>query len=490
MKPDNYPTDPTHLWEHFYRISQIPRPSKKETAVRQYVIDLAEQRDCPWRMDDTGNLLVTVAGSAGMEQCPTVIIQNHLDMVTVKTGDKEHDFDTQGLTLQVAQGWLQADCTTLGADNGLGCAAALALMTDPEVIHPPLELLFTVDEETGLGGALSLDASLLNGTLMLNLDTEDWNELYIGCAGGGGWEFGRSFATQSVPADPEHWQLSLKGLAGGHSGIQIHEQLGNAIKLLGQCLHDIDGLRLTSIDAGVAHNVIPREGRVGFTAPAGTGVSLQARLSELRKHWLAYLPAADAGLELALQPGVPERSISPLDSRLLLDMIAAFPHGPQAYSLALPGELVDLSINLAILRLDKGQLFMESSFRFFNDEQSRPLQQSVMALARAFGLQVTPVAGYPGWQPDFGSPLLQRARELHQRLFGFDPAVKAIHAGLECGILKGKKPDMDILSFGPTIRGAHSPTERLQIDTVAPFWQFLTGLLGQVDTIPGSDNHA
>jgi dipeptidase D len=477
MKPANYPAEPAQLWEHFYQITQIPRPSRHEAAVRQYVIDQAERCGHSWRMDTTGNLVIAVAASAGMAARPTVIIQNHLDMVTVKTADKVHDFQAQPLELQVEDGWLRADRTTLGADNGLGCAAALALMTDARISRPPLELLFTVDEETGLGGALNLDPGLLSGQLMLNLDTEDWHELYVGCAGGGGWEFTRSFAIGPVPAEAGQWRLSLRGLAGGHSGIQIHEQLGNVIKLLGQCLQGIEGVQLALFDAGVAHNVIPREGVIGFAGPAELGDRLALRLQQLRQQWLAYLPASDAGLELELQPARFEGVISAAHSREILDLVAAFPHGAQAYSLAKPAELVDLSLNLAILRLERGALFLESSFRYFNEAQSLPLQQQVLALARVFGLAVKPLDGYPGWQPDFDSPLLERASALHEQLFGQRPAVKAIHAGLECGILKGKKPDMDILSFGPTIRGAHSPTERLQIDTVAPFWQFLTELL-------------
>ncbi len=480
MKPDNYPTEPAHLWQHFYQITQIPRPSKREAAVRQYVIDQAELGGHTWRMDDEGNIVVAVAASAGMEARPTVIIQNHLDMVTVKTGDKEHDFDNDPLTLQVVDGWLRADRTTLGADNGVGCAAALAVMTDGCVVHPPLELLFTVDEETGLGGALNLDASLLSGTRMLNLDTEDWHELYVGCAGGGGWEFARSLTTEAVPADVEYWTLTLSGLAGGHSGIQIHEQLGNAIKLLGQCLQGVEGVRLAAFDAGVAHNVIPREGVVGFVCAVGGGEQLAVRLEEFRSSALGYLPAADDALAFDLQPGNFQRTLTRDDTRLVFDLIAAFPHGAQAYSLEQPADLVDLSINLAILRLCDGQLFVESSFRFFNEDQCQSLQQSVLALATAFGLTMTPVVGYPGWQPDFDSPLLAQAKALHERLFGHVPAVKAIHAGLECGILKSVKPDMDILSFGPTIRGAHSPTERLRIDTMAPFWRLLTELLAQM----------
>jgi dipeptidase D len=482
MKPANYPAEPAQLWEHFYQLTQIPRPSKQEAAVRQYVIDQAERCGHRWRMDTAGNLVIAVPASAGMAERPAVIIQNHLDMVTVKTSDKAHDFSTQALDLLVEDGWLSADRTTLGADNGVGCAAALALMTDDSIRRPALELLFTVDEETGLGGAMNLDSGLLSGKLMLNLDTEDWHELYIGCAGGGGWEFTRDFTTGPVPAGTQQWRLTLKGLAGGHSGIQIHQQLGNAIKLLGQSLQGFEGVQLAMVDAGVAHNVIPREGVLDFAAPPGCGEQMLARLQQLREQWLAYLPAADAGLEVELQPVQFERVLTVADSRDILDLVAAFPHGAQAYNLAKPAELVDLSINLAILRLAGGKLMLESSFRYFNEAQSLPLQQQVLALARLFGLVATPAVGYPGWQPDFDSPLLQRASALHQRLFGRRPAIKAIHAGLECGILKDKKPDMDILSFGPTILGAHSPTERLQIDTVAPFWQFLTELLTEITT--------
>jgi dipeptidase D len=480
MKPDNYPSAPAHLWQHFYAITQIPRPSRQEAAVRQYVIEQAERGGHPWRMDHEGNLLVTVAASAGMADREPVIIQNHLDMVTVKSADKEHDFSRDPLNLIVEDGWLRADRTTLGADNGVGCAAALSLMTDPDVVHPPLELLFTVDEETGLGGALRLDRSLLRGTRMLNLDTEEWQELYVGCTGGAGWEFQRTFAAAAPPVGAQHWTLSIKGLAGGHSGIQIHEQLGNAIKLLAQCLQSLEGVQIASLDVGVAHNVIPREGSVSFVCSAASSAQLAARVEQVKEQALGYLPQADGQLEFVLQAGPVDQVLSTSDSAAILDLLAAFPHGAQAYNLRLGSALVDLSINLARVRLAQGEFFLESSYRYFNQAQSLPLQQSVLALARAFQLTVKTVVGYPGWQPDMDSPLLAQARALHERLFGAAPAVKAIHAGLECGILKGKKPDLDILSFGPTIRGAHSPTERVQIDTVEPFWRFLGELVAQM----------
>jgi dipeptidase D len=480
MKPTDYPAHPAQLWEHFYQITRIPRPSGREAAVRQYVIDTAQARACSWRTDAAGNLVVAVPASEGMAGRPCVVIQNHLDMVTVKTGDKTHDFNADPLSLVVDDGWLRADRTTLGADNGLGCAAALALLTSEDIAHPPLELLFTVDEETGLGGALALDPELISGEVMLNLDTEDWHELYVGCAGAGGWEFRRNYETAACAADAEQWQLVLTGLAGGHSGIQIHQQLGNAIKLLAQALEDVRGLQLAAFDAGLAHNVIPREGSVSFACQPGQGAALQQHCAVLLQRWLGYLPAADKALRLELRPAQVDTVLSAADSRAVLDLVAAFPHGAQAYNLTLPAELVDLSCNLAQLKLAGGDLLLEASYRFFNEDQSLPLQHGVLGLCRGFGLAPTSAVSYPGWQPDFTSPLLARAKALHERLFGHAPAVKAIHAGLECGILKGKRPALDILSFGPTIRGAHSPTERLEIATVEPFWRFLTALLAEL----------
>ncbi|MFO7552122.1 MAG: beta-Ala-His dipeptidase [Haliea sp.] len=480
MKPSTYPNDPEHLWEHFYRISQIPRPSKAEDAVRDYVIGQAEAHDYSWQLDATGNLVVYVPASPGREHHGTVIIQNHLDMVTVKTGDKVHDFLADPLSLKVEDGWLLADQTTLGADNGIGCAAALAVMTDTDVQHPPLELLFTVDEETGLGGALGLDASLLSGEVMLNLDTEDWHELYIGCAGGGGWVLTGRYPLAAAAADLSYWSLEVKGLAGGHSGVEIHHQLGNALKLLAESLADVDAVQLIAASAGVAHNVIPREGTVTFACTPGQAQALAGRLDSLLARWRSYLPAADHAVSLGLTPVEPQPLLGTADSQRLLAVLAAFPHGAQAYSLAQPADLVDLSVNLARLQLQDGALELEASYRFFNAEQALPLRTGVEALARLAGLEIRRIDGYPGWQPDFASPLLARAKALHQRLFDSEPAVKAIHAGLECGILKSKKPDTDILSFGPTIRGAHSPTERLRIDTVPPFWHFLTALLAEL----------
>jgi dipeptidase D len=482
MKPDNYPTSPTHLWDHFYQFTQIPRPSKQETAIRQYLIDLANELGHPWKVDAVGNLVIYVPGTHGLEQRPPVVIQNHVDMVTVKTDDKVHDFSQDSLQLQVEAGWLKADRTTLGADNGLGCAAALALMTDKTVAHPPLELLFTMDEETGLGGALNLDAALLSGKRMLNLDTEDWGEVFIGCAGGRGWEMTRQFDRESLPEEHEGFQLVLSGLAGGHSGIQIHQQLGCAIKLLAEWLSEAAalGVRLAGFESGVAHNVIARQARVVFSCHDDVISELDCLNVRLLARWKSYLPDADQSVQLDLQPIMIDTVLSQSAQQQLQQLLSIFPHGAQRYNSSQPADLVDLSINLAVVKLDENQLYLESSLRYFNEGEASPLIRSVLSIAEVFKLSTQEILNYPGWVPEFNNPLLAQVKTLHQELFGAEPAVKAIHAGLECGVLKSKMGEVDIISFGPTIKGAHSPSERLDIATVTPFWTLLTALLKQM----------
>ena len=479
MKPDLYPTHPKHIWDHFYHFTQIPRPSRSEEKIVEHIKMLADELGHPIKQDKIGNLVIYVPGTHGKESSAPVIIQNHVDMVTVKSNDSDHDFYKDPLSLSIEAGWLTANKTTLGADNGLGCAAALALMTDQTVERPPLELLFTMDEETGLNGASGLDASMLTGKVMLNLDTEDWQELYVGCAGGKGWRFNRPVSRVAAPDNSVFMSMSLSRLTGGHSGIQIHHQLGNANKLLGYWLKAAAalGVRVSGYHAGVAHNVIAREGRVNFSLPEKNIAELEALNKRLKEEWLTWLPESDSGLTLTLSAGDAANVLSDDSQKILTHWLLTFPHGAQSYNFAHPADLVNLSINMAVVSLSDVELMTEASCRFFNEKESLPLVDTVLALAEQFQMTPKIILDYPGWQPDFDSPLLAQAKELHLNLFQIDPEIKAIHAGLECGILKSKKPDMDILSFGPNIRGAHSPSERLEISTVEPFWQFLVALL-------------
>lgn len=481
MIPEHYPTQPEHLWRHFYAITQIPRPSGREEAIRDHIVSLAEQHGYEHAGDAAGNLVVYVPASPGHEAAETVVIQNHLDMVTVKTGDKEHDFNKDPLTLSVEDGWLTADRTTLGADNGLGAAAALAVMTDPTVVHPPLELLFTTEEETGLHGALGLDAGLLNGTRLLNLDTEEWPEIYIGCAGGYGYQAGRQIMMKRPRPGLVSYRLHLKNLSGGHSGIQIHQQGGNANKLLAELLKDAADLdwQLSRLRGGVAHNVIAREASADLFLDSAQLDEWRRLADAARERWLSYLPQADHGLEWSLEPvDIDEPLVaSSADTRTLLNLLSVLPHGAQRYNLQQPADLVDLSVNMAVVTLNEGEFRLLTSLRYFNADEARPLKQHLEALFETFGLVPQVILDYPGWNPDFDSELVALTRSVATDQLGRQPQLKAIHAGLECGILKSKKPQLDMVSFGPTITGAHSPAERLEIATVEPFWKLLTGVL-------------
>ena len=452
--------------------------------MRDYIIGLAEARQLETQVDNAGNLVVYVPASPGYENAPVVAIQNHMDMVTVKTAETEHDFTTDPLQLTVDGGWLKASGTTLGADNGVGVAAALAVMTDPSVVHPPLELLFTTEEETGLYGASGLDASLLSATRLLNLDTEDWGEIYIGCAGGYGYEASRELMPKLPTPGLKPYLLHLKGLSGGHSGVQIHEQLGNANKLLVELLTEASDLtwQLVSFRGGVAHNVIAREASAVIMIDDAQIALWEDRLTQAKGRWSSYLPEADKDLHWVFAPTQTDEPmvLSTADQSMFLSLISILPHGAQSYNLMQPADLVDLSCNLAKVNVEHGVLTIQTSLRFFNSKQSLSLKQTVEHVFETFQLAWKTILDYPGWNPDFDSPLVALTKEVMEKQTGYTAELKAIHAGLECGILLSKKADMDVVSMGPTIRGAHSPSERLLIETVEPFWQTLVALLAEL----------
>lgn len=484
MKPSQYPSDPEHLWEHFYQISRIPRPSGKEQAMRDYILGLAKERGFSTQTDSAGNLVVYVPASAGHEQASVVAVQNHLDMVTVKTGDSEHDFDRDALTLLVEGDWLTADRTTLGADNGLGVSAALSLMTDDSIVRPPLELVFTVEEETGLFGASGFAPNLLSAKRMINLDTEAWGEIYLGCAGGYGFEAKRQLMSKLPRPGLKPKVLSLSKLSGGHSGVQIHEQLGNANKLLIELLKSADDLtwQLSEFTGGVAHNVIAREATAKLFIDENELNQWQDLLADAKSRWQSYLPEPDQQFELLLTGASepPETVLTEADQQSFLNLVSILPHGAQSYNLNQPADLVDLSCNLAVLRVDEERLTLQTSLRFFNEQQALGLKQTFVSIFEQFHLAHEVILDYPGWNPNFDSELVKQTQQLAESITGQPAELKAIHAGLECGILLSKKPDMDVVSFGPTITGAHSPSEQLQISTVKPFWQLLSNLMSEL----------
>ncbi len=477
--PSHFPSEPQKVWEYFHAINQIPRPSKKEDKFREFILREAQSLNLKTHTDEVGNVIVYVPASSGYENHETVIIQNHMDMVTDATPDRKIDFSNDPIITIKDGDWIKADRTTLGADNGIGCAAALALMHDKTLAHPPLELLFTIDEETGLKGAWGVDASYLKGKRMLNLDTEEWGSLYIGCAGGIDYEFKKSL--QSVPAKIKNKgaKLLVGGFLGGHSGVDIHEQRGNAIKFLMDWLNSMphESFEIHEWRGGKAHNIIPRD---AFALVNLKDLKLaEEALIKVTERWKSYMPKEDRQFfgKIEIQDEFFSDVISSEQSIQLMSFLMAFPHGAHAYDLGSAKELVSLSNNLAISLLVRGQFYLQSSLRFFDRGECVGLENQVTSLARGFGMDFTKNGEYPSWKPVRENKLLDLVAQKYEELYKNKAKITAIHAGLECGILRDKIGPIDAVSFGPTIMGAHSPQERVLVPTAEHFWNLLTAVL-------------
>ncbi len=475
--PAHFPAEPKLVWGYFHAINQIPRPSRKEDKMRAFVLENANRLNHKTHVDEVGNVIVYVPATSGYESHETVIIQNHMDMVTDATPDRNIDFNLDPIITIKEGDWIKADRTTLGADNGIGCAAALALMEDKTIQHPALELLFTIDEETGLKGAWGVDASFLKGKKMLNLDTEEWGSLYIGCAGGIDYEF--KSPAKMVPAKfNKTVKLTIGGFLGGHSGVDIHEQRGNAIKFLMDCLNSLpqDSFELVEWRGGKAHNIIPRDAFAIINVKDTS--ALEKTTKEVSSRWNSFMPEADRSFTTNIETvETVKEVVSADDMRRFLSFLLAFPHGAHGYDLASNKELVALSNNLAISLLVRGQFYLQSSLRFFDRGECVGLENQVVSLARGFNIEFTKNGEYPSWKPVRENKLLDLVGEKYQALFQKKAKVTAIHAGLECGILRDKIGPIDAVSFGPTIMGAHSPQERVLVPTVETFWQLLKEVL-------------
>ncbi len=476
--------EPTALWVNFEALSRIPRPSKQEEQVLAWLKAFADARGLKWQQDETGNIIVRRPGSGDGESAPTVVIQSHVDMVCEKNSDVEHDFGRDPIRLLRDGDWLTADGTTLGADNGIGVATALALLEmRSDARLPPLECLFTVDEETGLTGAFALDGALLQGRTLLNLDTEEWGAICIGCAGGGDSELALPVAREASPGDFLSFQLSVEGLMGGHSGVNIHEYRANAIVLLASLLEPLAtiGARLVSVRGGDKTNAIPREAFATLLLPpaamADAQIAVGARTAALQAEFGTLetaLRVTLAGLDAA-----PAECLSAGAQTSLLGLLRALPHGVLKYSHAIPG-LVETSNNLASVAPDGGHYRIVCSSRSSIMEALEDVRDRIATIAALCGATVTRSSSYPGWQPDPTSPVLKRLKRIYAEQLGEAPEVGAIHAGLECGVIGERAPGMDMVSFGPTITGAHSPDERVEIPTVAKFWNLLLALLADM----------
>lgn len=484
--------EPRALWRRFDEILTVYRPSKGEEALRRHVVGIAGEHGLEHTQDAAGNLVVRVPASPGHEDAPVTVLQSHLDMVYEKNSDVDHDFATQPIAPERNGEYLTARGTTLGSDNGIGVAAMLALMdlgTPPEatVVHGPLELLFTIDEETGLTGAASLAGDLLRGRRLLNLDTEEEGALYVGCAGGLGSKLTLPLVRQVAPAGSVALKLEARGLKGGHSGVDIHLQRGNAIKLLARAIHAaaleagvLGDLRLASFRGGSAHNAIPREAFATAVVPQGGAAAFREAFErEARAIADEYRPA-DPGASLTAAGADSTAEVwDPATSAAALRLLVGLPHGVMTWSYDIP-DLVETSTTLATVAETDGTLELLLSSRSSVDTAIRAQARRIRAIGEAAGAAAEEEGGYPGWKPNMQSELLAVLKSVHRREIGAEPAVKAIHAGLECGIIGEKYPGMDMISFGPQIEFPHSPDERVHVASVDRFWKLLTAVLEEL----------
>ncbi len=474
---------PAPVWAHFATLCAIPRPSKHETALRDHLAAWADARGIACRADTAGNLILTKPATPGMADRPGVILQGHLDMVCQQNAGTGHDFHRDPIRPTLVDGWLLAEATTLGADNGIGVALALAVLEAQDLAHGPLEVLLTVDEEAGMGGAQGLAAGELQGRLMVNLDTEDWGEFYLGCAGGLDALLDHSIVQVPWPDGHLPLRIALGGLRGGHSGVDIHLERGNAIKLLVRALRELEdahGVSVAAMSGGTARNAIPREAEALVAVTTESAAAVAASLAGIEARFRLELSGADDGLRLAWAPARPAHAVClPAEQRRLLAALHAAPNGVKRMSTQVPG-VVETSDNLGVLKLAEGRCQATFMVRSLVDSGSEALGREIADLFSLIGARVELTGAYPGWTPNPASKLLALAQAVHGREFGGTAAVKVIHAGLECGIIGAKHPGLDILSFGPDIRGAHAPGERVRVESVAQAWRLLTALLAAV----------
>jgi dipeptidase D len=473
---------PELIWSHFHSLTKIPRCSGNEAQAAQFVVDWAKSKGYETQQDETGNLVVRVPATSGKESAPTVVLQGHLDMVGEKDSSSPHDFAKDPIPVIRDGEYLTADGTTLGSDNGIGIAAGMAVSDDPDAVHGPLELLLTVDEETGLTGAQGLKPGFVSGKTMLNMDSEEEGAVYVGCAGGVDTVVELPVTREAAGGDPH--QVIVSGLKGGHSGLDINTGRGNAIQVLAWFLDRLrrEGteLELAQLSAGDKHNAIPREGTATILVSAEGKAAAEKLLAPFSADMQTVYGKTDPGVTISFEPSQStEQPLSRRSRDALLDLVLAMPHGVVTMSQAVEG-LVETSTNFAVVKLEKESCTIEQSSRSSVMPALAEAQARLFAVSRLAGAKPSSRGGYPGWQPDMDSEVLHRASAVHEKLFGRAPEVKAIHAGLECGIIGEKMGGMDMLSFGPQIENPHSPSEQIKIDTVGRFYELLRALLADL----------
>jgi dipeptidase D len=480
MNKDITALAPQLLWDHFYQLTQIPRPSKKEELAMKYVMDFGTRLRLETITDKVGNVIIRKPATPGYENCKGIILQAHLDMVPQKNSDKQHDFEKDPIETCIEDGWVKAKGTTLGADNGIGAAAALAVLEDETLVHGPIEALFTIDEETGMTGANNLQPDILKGDILLNMDSEDEGELYVGCAGGSNANAVFTFRENAVPKGHVAYRLNLTGLKGGHSGMDINTGRANANKLLFRFLKyavaELEA-RLSSVDGGSLRNAIPREAFAIITLSEDEGENLDLTVKAYEALFREEYGLVEPDLAFSVEPTtIPAFVMEEIVQDDLINAIQACPNGVIRMSHDMEG-LVETSLNLAVVKTESHEVKALALLRSSVDSAKDDLESTLESLFLLAGAEVWFDGQYPGWKPNMQSAILQVMQKVYQQDFGKIPEIRAIHAGLECGILGSVYPNWDMISFGPTIRFPHSPDEKVNIESVEKFWDFLVATL-------------
>jgi dipeptidase D len=475
--------EPESLWQYFIQLNAIPRASKNEEQVIAFMLDFGKRLGLESIRDHIGNVIIKKPATEGMEHRQTTVLQSHLDMVHQKNTETDFNFKTDGIRMYVEGDWVRAKGTTLGADNGVGVAAIMALLASKDIEHPALEALFTIDEETGMTGAKQIDPENISGTLLLNLDTEEDDELTIGCAGGIDTNTFYGYKTEPVAVDAAAFEISLKGLMGGHSGMDIHKGRANANKLMNRVLFNalkILPLQLNFLEGGSLRNAIPRESYAIVVVPSSRTDAFLAFIDEFKSILQDEFKIIEPGLDITVsETSLPETCVEGLELTKILSALYAVPNGVFRMSPDIEN-LVEASTNLAKVIVKDGTFITQSLQRSSVESTKVDVAYAVSACFEIMGCEVSRSGDYPGWKPNRDSTLLKLFVGLYKEIFDKEPNVAACHAGLECGILGAHFPKMDMISFGPTIRGAHSPDERVQISSVQKFWKFLVAALRQI----------
>ena len=472
--------EPQALWNKFADLNAVPRPSKKEERVIAFMKDFGKNLGLETIEDEVGNVIIKKPATSGMENRTTIVMQSHLDMVHQKNGDTVFDFDTQGIEMVVEGDWVKAKGTTLGADNGLGVATIMAILESTDIPHPAIEALFTIDEETGMTGAMGLKGGLLSGSILLNLDTEEDDEIGVGCAGGTDVTATRTYEEEETPEFKIGYKISVKGLQGGHSGMQIHEGLGNANKIMNRLLFDgfeNFGLRISEIDGGSLRNAIPRESNAVVAIDAIHEDAFLLEMALMSTTIKKELKTMEPDLEISVSNVDTPNKIMDLGVQegLTRALYGAL-NGVYRMSADIP-ELVETSNNIARVIVKDGHIKIGCLTRSSVESSKIDLANMLRATFELTGCEVELSGDYPGWTPNMDSAILKVMAKLYEDLNGEKPHVAACHAGLECGILGQNYPNMDMISFGPNIKGAHSPDERAQISSAQKYWNFVLEIL-------------